>query len=120
MLCDRFVDSSLVYQGTARGLSQAWIKEINLPALREGAPDATLYLRMDHQAALSRRLAATEPDRIERQDDSFHARTEAAYEQLLEENPRRFLAINAAQPPERVTEDAFAALFARMLERGVL
>lgn len=120
VLCDRFVDSSLVYQGTARGLSQAWIKEINLPALREGLPDVTLYLRMDHQAALARRLAATEPDRIEQQGDNFHARTEAAYEQLFQENPDRFLAINAAQSPDGVTEEAFKALFARMQERGVL
>ena len=120
VLCDRFVDSSLVYQGTARGLEEKWIREINRAAYREGAPDVTLYLRMGHAAAMARRLAASDPDRIEQAGDSFHARTEEAYERLYRENPGRFVAVDAAQPPEKVTDEAFAALFARMIERGVL
>ena len=120
VLCDRFVDSSLVYQGMARGLDAEWVKEINRAAYREGAPDATLYLRMSHVDAMARRLAASDPDRIEKAGDSFHARTEAAYEQLMRENPDRFIAVNAAQAPEQVTEEAFGRLFARMVERGVL
>ena len=71
VLCDRFVDSSLVYQGDARGLSLDWVKTINQAALREGAPDATLYLRMSHEKALARRLSASEPDRIEQLGDAF-------------------------------------------------
>ncbi|MBE5788000.1 MAG: hypothetical protein E7324_10790, partial [Clostridiales bacterium] len=82
--------------------------------------DVTLYLRMDHETALSRRLAVSDPDRIEQMGDSFQARTQAAYEELLAENPRRFLAVNAAQAPEAVTEEAFQALFDRMIEGGVL
>ncbi|MBR1584340.1 MAG: dTMP kinase [Clostridia bacterium] len=120
VLCDRFVDSSLVYQGMARGLDADWIKQINRAAYREGAPDATLYLRMGHADAMARRLAASDPDRIEQAGDSFHARTEAAYEQLLLENPDRFIPVDAAQTPEKVTEEAFAKLFARLKERGVL
>ena len=119
VLCDRFVDSSLVYQGTARGLDEAWIKEINRAAYREGAPDITLYLRMSHVDAMKRRLAASDPDRIEQAGDAFHAHTEAAYERLYRENPQRFLAVQADQAPEKVTEEAFSALLARMLERGV-
>lgn len=120
VLCDRFVDSSLAFQGSARGLSPEWVQAINRPALREGAPNATLYLRMDHRVALSRRLAATAPDRIEQQGDAFHAQVEAAYERLLVENPGRILAVDAGRPPEQVTEAAFAALFARMVEGGAL
>lgn len=120
VLCDRFVDSSIVYQGGARGLSREWIKEINRLALEKGAPDVTLYLRMDHETALSRRLAESDPDRIEQMGDSFQARTQAAYEQLLLENPGRFLSINGAQEKEAVTEEAFNALFARMTEGGIL
>ena len=120
VLCDRFVDSSLVYQGMARGLGMDWVKEINRPAFREGAPDVTLYLRMGYETALARRFSASEPDRIEQAGASFHARTEAAYEQLCRENPDRFLAVNASQTPEKVTDEAFQALFARMVERGVL
>ena len=120
VLCDRFVDSSLVYQGMARGLGMDWVKTINRAAFREGAPGATIYLRMNHGEAMARRLAASDPDRIEQAGDSFHARTEQAYEQLAREEPDRFLPVNAAQPVEQVTEEAFQALFARMLERGVL
>lgn len=120
VLCDRFVDSSLVYQGTARGLEESWLKEINRAAYREGAPDVTLYLRMSHVDAMKRRMAASDPDRIEKAGDDFHARTEAAYERLCRENPDRFLPVRADQKPEDVTEEAFSALFARMVERGVL
>ncbi len=120
VLCDRFVDSSLVYQGMARGLDADWVKEINRAAYREGAPDITLYLRMGHADAMARRLAASDPDRIEKAGDSFHARTEEAYEQLYRENPDRFIAVDAAQAPEQVTDEAFCRLFARMTERGVL
>ena len=110
----------MVYQGMARGLDMEWVKEINRPAFREGAPDATVYLRLSHTEALRRRLAVSEPDRIEQAGDDFHARTEKAYEELCRMHPERFLPVNAAQPPEEVTEEAFGALFARMTERGVL
>ena len=120
VLCDRFVDSSLVYQGAARGLSMDWVKEINRPALREGAPEATLYFRMSHEKALARRMAVSAPDRIEQAGDAFHARTEEAYEALYRQQPDRFLAVNGDQPPEQVTEEAFQLLFRRLKERGVL
>lgn len=120
VLCDRFVDSSIVYQGGARGLSRDWIKEINKVALEEGVPDVTMYLRMDHSAALSRRLAVSDPDRIEQMGESFLARTEEAYEALLQENPQRYLPVNAAQTPEKVTEEAFELLLSRLIEGGVL
>ena len=120
VLCDRFVDSSLVYQGNARGLSMDWIKTINQAALKEGLPDVTLYLRMSHSEALKRRLAASDPDRIEQMGDAFQARTEEAYEELVRESPERFLTVNAAQAPEDVTAEAFSKLFDRMIREGVL
>ena len=120
VLCDRFVDSSLVYQGIARGLGLSWVREINRVAYREGVPDVTLYLRMDHEAAMARRLAVSLPDRIEKAGDSFHASTQAGFEQLYQEAPDRFLAVNAAQKPEEVTEEAFHKLFERMTGEGVL
>ena len=120
VLCDRFVDSSLVYQGGARGLEESWIREINRAAYREGAPDATLYLRMSHENALKRRFSASQPDRIEQAGDAFHARTEAAFEKLYQQNPDRFIAVNADQDRDKVTDEAFGKLFRRLTERGVL
>ena len=80
----------------------------------------TLYLRMDHEAAMARRLAVSQPDRIEQAGDSFHARTEAGFETLYQQEPERFLAVNAAQAPEDVTEEAFSKLLERMVKGGVL
>ena len=120
VLCDRFVDSSLVYQGIARGLGLDWVREINRVAYREGVPDVTVYLRMDHEAAMARRLAVSQPDRIEKAGDSFHARTQAGFERLYQDAPDRFLAVNAARKPEEITEEAFQKLFARMTGEGVL
>ena len=120
VLCDRFVDSSLVYQGMARGLGLDWVKEINRAAFREGAPGATLYLKMSHEKAMARRMAVSQPDRTEKAGDTFHSHTEAGFEELARQYPERFIPINADQEPEQVTEEAFAALFHRMQEKGVL
>ena len=120
VLCDRFVDSSLVYQGMARGLGLEWVKEINRPAFREGAPGATLWLKMRHEKAMARRMAVSQPDRIEKAGDSFHSQTEAGFEKLALQYPERFIPVNADQSPEEVTEEAFRKLFPKMLERGVL
>ncbi len=120
VLCDRFVDSSLVYQGMARGLGLDWVKEINRAAFREGAPGATLYLKMSHEKAMARRIAVSQPDRIEKAGDTFHSHTEAGFEELARQYPERFIPVNADQAPEQVTEEAFQKLFRRMQERGVL
>lgn len=120
ILCDRFVDSSIAYQGDARGLSREWIKEINRAALSKGMPDVTIYLRMSAQEAFARRLAESEPDRIEQMGLSFQERIARGYEQLLQENPDRFLPVQAARPAQEVTEEAFTGLFERLIKGGVL
>ena len=120
ILCDRFVDSSLVYQGMGRGLSRDWIQTINQIAFREGKPDVTLYFRMPYQKALQRRFAVSSPDRIEKAGSAFHESTEVGFEALCRENPDRYIPINADQAIEKVTEDTFGALFQRMTDRGVV
>ena len=69
---------------------------------------------------MARRMAASQPDRIEKAGDTFHAQTEAGFEELARQYPERFIPVNADQSPEEVTEEAFAKLFQRMQERGVL
>jgi len=120
VLCDRFVDSSIAYQGDARGLSREWIKEINQAALSKGMPNATLYLRMSVEDAFSRRLAESEPDRIEQMGLSFQQRIAEGYEKLMQENPDRYVPVQAAKPAEEVTEEAFQKLFERLVREGVL
>lgn len=120
VLCDRYVDSSIAYQGDARGLARAWIMEINRVALTKGMPSATLYLRMTAEEAFRRRLAESEPDRIEQMGLSFQQKIEQGYEQLMAEFPNRFVPVDATKKPEEVAEEAFAKLFERMNREGIL
>ena len=69
VLCDRFVDSSIAYQGGGRELGVKEVGDINAFAIREMIPDATIYLRMDSMQAMNRRRSASKPDRLESQPD---------------------------------------------------
>lgn len=115
VLCDRFVDSSVAYQGGGRELGVETVQQVNEPAVDGMIPDATLYLAIDHREALGRRLAASEPDRLELETDEFHARVQQAYERLARENRKRYLVVNAAQDIGSVADDALAAVLARLL-----
>ncbi len=120
VLCDRFVDSSIAYQGDARGLAREWIMEINRVALTKGMPSATLYLRISAENAFRRRLAESEPDRIEQMGLAFQQKIEQGYEQLMQEYPERFVAVDATGAPEDVAAEAFDKLFERLTKEGIL
>ena len=111
VLLDRFVDSSLAYQGGGRELGIEPIRAINLLATDSLAPDRTLLLRIapaDGRARQSTR--ASTPDRLEREEDAFFERIAAAYDELARSEPERFRIIDAAQPPTRVLADALFAI----------
>ena len=114
VLCDRFVDSSVAYQGGGRELGVATIQQINAPAVDGMLPDATLYLAIDHRVALGRRLAVSTPDRLESQTVEFHGRVQQAYEQLISEDVNRFLVVNAEQDRDSVEQDALKAVIDRI------
>ena len=103
VLLDRFVDSSLAYQGGGRELGIEPIRAINLLATDSLAPDRTLLLRIapaDGRARQDTRAGA--PDRLEREDDAFFERIAAAYDELALAEAERFHVIDAAQPgPQR-------------------
>jgi dTMP kinase len=108
VLCDRYVDSSLAYQGIARGLGLDRVLELNLTAVDGLLPDRTVLLLVD-AATQTARLAAV-PDRIEREDSSFHADVDAAYRELADRWPERFVILDGARPPDELTEEVLAAL----------
>ena len=111
VLLDRFLDSSLAYQGAGRALGVEQIRAVNLFATGALQPDRTLLLRIDPAAGRARQAVRGErPDRLEREDESFFARIAAAYDELARAEPRRIRAIDADQTPERVLADALAAL----------
>jgi dTMP kinase len=111
VLLDRFVDSSLAYQGAGRGLGVEEVREINRFATGGLTPERTLLLRVDPATGRDRqRERAAEPDRLEREDERFFATIAVAYDRLAREQPERIRPIDAAQPPAAVLRDALAAI----------
>jgi dTMP kinase len=98
VLCDRYIDSSLAYQGIARGLGVDPVLQLNLHATQGLLPDRTFFLAVEPQE--SRRRSGHERDRIEREDDEFVARVDEAYRQLVDLFPERILLVDGAQEPE--------------------
>jgi dTMP kinase len=111
VLLDRFVDSSLAYQGAGRGLGVEQVRAINLFATGQLTPDRTLLLRISPRTGRARQGARnTEPDRLELESERFFATIAAAYEELAREEPGRIRSIDAEEPAERVLEQALAAI----------
>jgi dTMP kinase len=111
VLLDRYVDSSLAYQGAGRRLGVAEVREINRFATGGLEPDRTLLLRISPADGRARQLQrALQPDRLERESERFFADIAAAYEELAQAEPERIRALDATQPPERVLLDALAAI----------
>jgi dTMP kinase len=103
VLLDRFIDSSLAYQGGGRRLGLDAVRAINELAITTARPDRTLLLMIDQRVGRSRsRARAAEPDRLEREQDDFFERTAAAYLELWSQDPQRIRRIDAAQPPDKV------------------
>lgn len=119
VLCDRFVDSSVAFQGSGRQLGVPLIQQINAPAVDGCFPNTTVYLRLDHETALRRRENATVLDRIENEKASFHARVEDGFEQLAQESPERFIVVDARKTPEELSEEIRQRLLERLIRAGV-
>jgi dTMP kinase len=109
VLLDRFVDSSLAYQGAGRGLGVEEIRRLNAFGTGGLVPDRTLLLRIDPSDGLGR-IAGRPADRLEQEDVAFFAAIAAAYDALAAAEPERFAIIDAAQSPESVLAAALAAL----------
>lgn len=115
VLCDRFVDSSIAFQGGGRELGVDKVGQINAFAIREMMPDATIYLQMmDSAEALKRRRDASKPDRLESQPPEFYERTRTAYDQLMQSAPERYITVDASKPIGKLAENIFALVLARL------
>jgi len=111
VLLDRFVDSSLVYQGAGRELGIEAVRAINAFATGGLAPDRTLLL--DLEPGLARARAGERgdaPDRIEQEGEDFFTRTAAAYRQLAGADPERIRSLDASLPPQDLLAAALAAI----------
>ena len=105
VICDRYLDSSLAYQGVARGLGVDRVLALNLPAIHDRLPDRTFLLEIEAGEA-ARRLGSNR-DRIEREDDGFREEVALAYRQLAETFPERFEVVDASQPAAETAKEIF-------------
>jgi dTMP kinase len=111
VLLDRFVDSSLAYQGGGRALGVEPVRAINEFATGGLRPDRTLMLTLDPSLGRTRSRARAGPlDRLEREADEFFARIASAYDELAAADPERIRSIDAAQPPEQVLAACLQAI----------
>jgi len=111
LLLDRFIDSSLAYQGGGRELGIDSVRAINEFAIRTATPDRTLLLMVDSGVGRDRsRSRSGTPDRLERERDDFFERTVLAYLELASEDPDRIRKLDASRPPDEVLAAALEAL----------
>jgi len=108
VVCDRYVDSSVAYQGVGRRLGLDRMLDINLAAVGGLMPDRTFLLLID-AAQVSSRLRG-EHDRLEREDEEFHRRVDAGYRELAERFPDRIVVLDGTRPSEEIAEEAHGAL----------
>jgi dTMP kinase len=109
VLLDRFVDSSLAYQGGGRELGVEEIRALNAFGTGRLKPDRTLLLRIAPEDGLAR-IAGREADRLEQAGGEFFSRVAQTYDELAAAEPERFVVLDAAQPPDTVLADAIEAL----------
>ena len=98
VVCDRYLDSSLAYQGIARGLGVDRVLDLNVPAIGGLLPDRTFLLLLDVEEAAAR----SGRDRIEREGAEFRADVDRAYRELAEVFPRRIVPVDGSRPPEEI------------------
>jgi dTMP kinase len=102
VVCDRYIDSSLAYQGIARGLGVERVLELNLVATRGLLPDRTFLVLVDPEVAITR---SSPSDRIEREGEQFHRAVDEAYRSLAEMFPQRITTVDGNRAPAAVAEE---------------
>lgn len=110
VLCDRFVLSSLAYQGVGRGLGIDRVKMINDFALSGLYPDLILFFHIDPEITLKRKTSGTDGDRLEKEGNDFHNRVYNGYMELLKLYPDNIRIIDASQSIEKVLEDSIGKI----------
>jgi dTMP kinase len=103
VVCDRYLDSSVAYQGIARELGEERVRDLNLTVTQGLLPERTFLVLLDPQEA--RRRGGDDRDRIEREADGFMRRVDLAYRTLVEEFPQRIVALDGRRPPGEIAEE---------------
>jgi len=119
VVCERYLDSSLAYQGFGRGLGVEVVRELNAWAVGTVVPDRTFYLRLDPEEGVrrARRLAAS-LDRIEKVGDEFVRRVEEGFEELARLEPQRIEVLDAGRSSEELAELVVGEIRSLQYTRG--
>lgn len=106
VICDRFVDSSIAYQGNARGLGMEKIEKLNLMVVQDIWPKYTFYFQIDTQTSFDRlNVQNTILDRLENEKQEFFKKAIEGYEFLVKRDHKRFIIIDAMQPINKVIKE---------------
>lgn len=107
VICDRFVDSSLVYQGVARGIGIEKVYNINLFAIEDIMPNFTIFFDIDPEEGIKRTKKDNKRtlDRLDLEDLSFHQKVYDGYKEVIKRYPNRIITIDASKSIENVLED---------------
>jgi dTMP kinase len=108
VICDRFIDSSVAYQGVGRGLGLDVVLDLNLAAVGGLMPDRTFLLLLDPTEIPAR--LRRERDRLESESDDFHARAADGYRELAARFPERIVVLDGTRPAEDLAEEVYGAL----------
>ncbi|HRE49009.1 MAG TPA: dTMP kinase [Aggregatilineales bacterium] len=121
VLCDRYADSTLAYQGYGRGLDLSALRTITAFATGGLQPDLTIYLDIDPAAGLARRATSSKGlDRLDAESLDFHHRVREGYMTLMAETPERWTRIDADQPLAGVQGMVIHIVRERLARRGLL
>jgi len=108
VLCDRFTDSTLAYQGYGGGMDLRWIEQLNWKATSGRLPDLTFLLDLPVEKAAARR--GDIPDRMEKKDLRYHKRVQQGYLEIAHREPERVKVIDASAEREKICSDIWQQL----------
>lgn len=115
VICDRYIDSSLAYQGYARGLGVDEVYNLNLVATNGFLPEVTIFIDLDPEVGLERiKNNQREVDRLDLEKINFHEKVREGYLMLASKFPNRFIVVNGNQTREQVYEDVKKIIMARV------
>ena len=118
VVCDRFTDSTVAYQGGGRQLDMAFIAGLASQVHSHCNPDRTYYFDLDSGTAQQRRQASRSPDRIESEQAAFFDRVRTAYLEIARREPERVMTLDSAQPLQTVAQQLRNDLQAQMQRFG--
>jgi dTMP kinase len=114
ILCDRYFDATIAYQGYGRGLDIEMLLEISMMATSRITPDMTVLLDIPADLSMARVKARGDADRFEREDASFHDRVRAGYHQLAARFQHRYVIVDASRPAGVLRADVLALIAGRL------